>query len=91
MNADYFYYTGPTDMSAPVDEHRHCIGALRDEQAKSFAFLARVARLEEVLAGCRDALYEAGKDFALWNPRAVRPNLYELHAQKARAALAEKS
>lgn len=48
----------------------------------------RVRVLEGALAGCADALREAGKDFALGNPRAARPNLYELHEQVARAALA---
>lgn len=47
----------------------------------------RVERLEAALRGCADALMEAGKDFALWNPRAVRPNLYELHADAAQNAL----
>jgi hypothetical protein len=61
---------------------------------------ARVAKLEnlvsqhdartllEALAGCADALREAGKDFAQANKLAARPNLYELHEQAARAAIA---
>ena len=54
------------------------------------ALLAENARLRALLAGCADALTEAGKDFALASPLAARPNLYETHAQSARAALAEK-
>ena len=41
------------------------------------------------LAGCADALREAGKDFAQANKLAARPNLYELHEQAARAAIAK--
>ena len=43
--------------------------------------------LRRVLAGCEAALWEAGKDFALSSPLAKRPNLYELHADLARAAM----
>ena len=41
------------------------------------------------LRGCAAALKEAGKDFALSNPYAERPNLYELHMQTALAAIAK--
>ena len=44
--------------------------------------------LISVLWGCMYALREAGKDFALSSPLAARPNLYEMHAQAAQAALA---
>ena len=56
----------------------------------------RLAKLESInaellaaLAGCADALREAGKDFAQANRLAVRPNLYELHERSARAAIAK--
>ncbi len=76
------------------DEYQRAEALLRvlsDTRDRCHQLKARVARLEEELRGCADALTEAGKDFALTNPRAVRPNLYELHAQKIRAALADKS
>ena len=47
------------------------------------------AELLDALAGCADALREAGKDFAQANKLAVRPNLYELHERAARAAIAK--
>ena len=47
------------------------------------------AELLAALAGCADALREAGKDFAQANKLAVRPNLYELHERCARAAIAK--
>ena len=56
----------------------------------------RLAKLESInaelikaLAGCADALREAGKDFAQANRLAVRPNLYELHERAARAAISK--
>jgi hypothetical protein len=52
------------------------------------ALLTENETLRAALTECSDALTEAGKDFALASPLAVRPNLYELHAQAARAALA---
>ena len=51
--------------------------------------LASAPDLLSALAGCADALREAGKDFARANPYAARPNLYELHEQVARAAIAK--
>ena len=51
--------------------------------------IAAAPTLLEVLAGCADALREAGKDFAQANRLAARPNLYELHEQAARAAIAK--
>ena len=51
--------------------------------------IAAAPDLLAALAGCADALSEAGKDFAVNNPLAVRPNLYELHASVARAAIAK--
>jgi hypothetical protein len=51
--------------------------------------IASAPDLLAALAGCADALREAGKDFARANPHAVRPNLYELHEQAARAAIAK--
>ena len=50
--------------------------------------ISSAPELLSALAGCADALREAGKDFARANPHAVRPNLYELHEQAARAAIA---
>ena len=51
--------------------------------------IAAAPELLAALAGCADALREAGKDFARANPHAVRPNLYELHEKAARAAIAK--
>lgn len=51
--------------------------------------IASAPELIEALAGCADALREAGKDFAQANKLAVRPNLYELHERAARAAIAK--
>ena len=51
--------------------------------------IASAPDLIEALAGCADALREAGKDFAQANRLAVRPNLYELHERAARAAIAK--
>ena len=51
--------------------------------------IAAAPELIESLAGCADALREAGKDFAQANKLAVRPNLYELHERCARAAIAK--
>ena len=50
--------------------------------------IASAPDLLAALAGCADALREAGKDFAQANKLAARPNLYELHEQTARAAIA---
>ena len=50
--------------------------------------IASAPDLLKALAGCADALREAGKDFAQANKLAVRPNLYELHERCARAAIA---
>lgn len=55
------------------------------ELAKLFA---ASPQMQEALRGCVDALREAGKDFAIHNPLAKRPNLHELHADKALEALA---
>ena len=51
--------------------------------------IASAPELLAALAGCADALREAGKDFAQANRLAARPNLYELHEQAARAAIAK--
>lgn len=59
-----------TDMNTPQIDEALLMGALRPE-------------ILTTLRGCAAALREAGKDFALSSPRATRPNLYELHAEKA--------
>ena len=51
--------------------------------------IAAAPDLLAALAGCADALREAGKDFAQANKLAARPNLYELHERSARAAIAK--
>ena len=51
--------------------------------------IASAPDLIVALAGCADALREAGKDFAQANRLAVRPNLYELHERAAREAIAK--
>ena len=58
-----------------------------EEQAANARLIAQAPNMALVLAGCADALREAGRDFAQANPHAARPNLYELHEQAARAAL----
>jgi hypothetical protein len=50
--------------------------------------IAAAPELLAALRGGADALREAGKGFALANP-GVRPNLYELHEQVAREAIAK--
>ena len=59
------------------------------EQQANALLIAAAPDLLAVLAGCADALREAGKDFAQANKLAARPNLYELHEQAARAAIAK--
>ena len=61
----------------------------RAEQIANARLIAAAPELIKVLAGCADALREAGKDFAQSNRLAVRPNLYELHERAARAAIAK--
>ena len=58
----------------------------KDEDAR---LIASSPDLLAALRGCADALREAGKDFAQANKLAARPNLYELHEQAARAAIAK--
>jgi uncharacterized protein YpuA (DUF1002 family) len=60
----------------------------RAEQIANARLIAAAPDLLAALAGCADALREAGKDFAQANKLAARPNLYELHEQAARAAIA---
>ena len=62
-----------------------------EELSGQLAFDVRslTAELLAALAGCADALREAGKDFAQANKLAARPNLYELHERSARAAIAK--
>ena len=59
------------------------------ELAANARLIASAPTLLDALAGCADALREAGKDFAQANRLAARPNLYELHEQAARAAIAK--
>ena len=61
----------------------------RAEIEANARLIAAAPELLSALAGCADALREAGKDFARANPRAARPNLYELHEKAARAAIAK--
>ena len=61
----------------------------RAEQIANARLIAAAPELLAALAGCADALREAGKDFAQSNRLAVRPNLYELHERSARAAIAK--
>ena len=61
----------------------------RSEIEANARLIASAPELLEALAGCADALREAGKDFAQANKLAVRPNLYELHERSARAAIAK--
>lgn len=58
-----------------------------DEAMANARLIAAAPDLAAALAGCASALREAGKDFAAGNPLAARPNLYELHAMAAMAAL----
>ena len=61
----------------------------RAEQIANARLIAAAPDLLAALAGCADALREAGKDFAQANKLAARPNLYELHERCARAAIAK--
>ena len=61
----------------------------RSEIEANARLIASAPELLKALAGCADALREAGKDFAQANRLAVRPNLYELHERAARAAIAK--
>lgn len=65
------------------------IAAAPDLLAERNTLAAHVAELRKALRGCRDALTEAGKEAGSRNALATRPNLYELHAQAASAALAQ--
>lgn len=74
----------------------HVTGAIARGEAQAITevpatprLIAAAPTLLEALAGCADALREAGKDFAQANKLAVRPNLYELHERSARAAIAK--
>ena len=60
----------------------------RSDEANA-RLIASAPELLAALAGCADALREAGKDFAQANKLAVRPNLYEMHERCARAAIAK--
>ena len=61
----------------------------RSEIEANARLISAAPELIDALAGCADALREAGKDFAQANRLAARPNLYELHEQAARAAIAK--
>ena len=76
----------------PGSLNNYCIaGDIQSAEEADFIMCAMNSHLEllRVLAGCAAALHEAGKDFAVGNPLAVRPNLFELHEQAARAAIAK--
>ena len=66
----------------------HTIKDPREQEANA-RLIASAPELLAALAGCADALREAGKDFAQANKLAARPNLYELHERSARAAIAK--
>jgi len=63
------------------------VGRPPEEEGDPILLAATAPDLLAALRGCEGALREAGKDFALSSPLAVRPNLYELHAKAARAAI----
>lgn len=60
-----------------------------DHGAANARLISTAPDLLAALKGCADALNEAGKSFALNNPDAVRPNMFEIHAENARAAIAK--
>ena len=64
-------------------------GPVRQERPYNARLIAAAPELLEALRGCADMLREAGKDFAVNNPRAARPNLAEIHERVARAAIAK--
>ncbi len=61
----------------------------KETQQANAALISAAPDLLAALEGCHDALVEAGKTFALQNPYAARPNLFELHAAAAHAAIAK--
>ena len=75
----------PAEGMQPVATVYHFDGEL----SANARLIASAPDLLNALAGCADALREAGKDFAQANKLAVRPNLYELHERAARAAIAK--
>ena len=75
----------PTEGMQPVATVYHFDGELE----ANARLIAAAPELIKALAGCADALREAGKDFAQANRLAVRPNLYELHERSAREAIAK--
>mgnify|MGYP007112880801 CR=1 FL=1 len=75
----------PAEGMQPVATVYHFDGEL----AANARLIAAAPELLAALAGCADALREAGKDFAQANKLAARPNLYELHERSARAAIAK--
>lgn len=46
--------------------------------------IASAPDILSALIGCADALKCAGQEFAMGNPYAARPNLYEMHEAHAR-------
>lgn len=79
----------PTRTAACVYDDCAAGILVRSEVEANARLIAAAPELLEALAGCADALREAGKDFAQANKLAVRPNLYELHERCARAAIAK--
>jgi hypothetical protein len=69
----------------PNGGYRVCLAHIDPRDLTRLA--AENERLRAVLKGCADALNEAGKDFAAGSKYYARPNLYDLHAEAARAAL----
>jgi len=59
----------------------------QEEIDANACLIAAAPELLAALRACCAALVEAGKDFAVNNPLAARPNLYELHAAAALAVI----
>ena len=76
-----------------LDENRLTVANIHGEREDDAKEIVRACNahhdLVKTLRGCAAALREAGKDFAFTNPNAARPNLYELHAERASLALAK--
>ena len=83
--SDKFIYGPQGEEIADCDRKTN----FSEENLANARLIAAAPDLLAALKGCADALNEAGKSFALNNPEAVRPNMFEIHAGNARSAIAK--